>query len=65
MPPRRTPNPAAAARRDLDELVTALFDKLETADPAWAASHLSNSGLGSTITRNFILAWASPQNSAH
>ena len=37
MPPRRTPNPAAAARRDLDELVTALFDKLETDDPAWAA----------------------------
>ena len=37
MPPRRTPNPAAAARRDLDELVTVIFDKLETDDPAWAA----------------------------
>ena len=37
MPPRRTPNPAAAARRDLDELVTAVLDKLATDDPAWAA----------------------------
>ena len=37
MPPKKTPNPAAAARRDLDELLTAIFDKLETDDPAWAA----------------------------
>ncbi len=38
MPPRNTPNPAARARRDLDELITAILDKLETDDPAWAAS---------------------------
>ena len=36
MPPKKTPNPAAAARRDLDELVTAIFDKLETDELAWA-----------------------------
>ena len=37
MPPKQTPNPAALARRDLDELVTAMLDKLAADDPAWAA----------------------------
>jgi hypothetical protein len=37
MPPKRTPSPAARARRDLDALITAILDKLEADDPAWAA----------------------------
>ena len=36
MAPKRTPNPAAAARRDIDALITAVLDKVETDDPAWA-----------------------------
>lgn len=38
MPPKSTPNPAARARRDLDELITAILEKLEADDPAWAAT---------------------------
>ena len=38
MPPKSTPNPAASNRRDLDDLVTAILEKLEGDDPAWAAS---------------------------
>lgn len=36
MPPKNTPNPAARARRDFDELITVILDKLEADDPAWA-----------------------------
>ena len=38
MPPRNTPNPAARARRDLDDLITVILEKLEADNPAWAAS---------------------------
>ena len=35
---KRTPSPAAQSRRDLDGLISAILDKLETDDPAWAAA---------------------------
>ncbi len=38
MPPQRTPSPAAQSRRDLDGLISAILDKLEADDPAWAAT---------------------------
>ncbi len=33
---KRTPNPRAAADRDRDEVLLALYDKLAADDPAWA-----------------------------
>lgn len=38
MTAKRTPSPAAQSRRDLDKLIIAILDKLETDDPAWAAA---------------------------
>ena len=35
---KRTPSPAAQSRRDLDGLISAILDKLEADDPAWAAA---------------------------
>ena len=34
---KRTPNPRAAADRDREEILLALYDKLAADDPAWAA----------------------------
>ena len=33
---KRTPNPRAAADRDREEILLALYDKLSADDPAWA-----------------------------
>ncbi len=33
---KRTPNPRAAADRDHEEILLALYDKLVADDPAWA-----------------------------
>ena len=33
---KRTPNPRAAADRDREEILLALYDKLAADDPAWA-----------------------------
>lgn len=37
MPPRRTPNPRAAAAADLEDVLVEVFDKLAADDPAWFA----------------------------
>ncbi len=34
---KRTPNPRAAAARDVEDVLLALHDKLARDDPAWAA----------------------------